>query len=195
MKITNVKTYHMRGVQRNWTFVKIETDQRLYGWGEGTLEGLEHTVEQAIHALANRYLLENQLADIIQPDVSHCFGISELHRIAAAAETYYIRLAPHNPNGPISTAAAVQVCAAIPNFAILETIDSPPWHQKVQKEPLKFANGYIELPTAPGLGVDLDEEVIRARPYTPRQDISSSYADGSPVESVIGNRPPREDAK
>ena len=58
MKITDVKIYHMRGgVRRNWTFVKMETDQGLYGWGEGTLEGLEHAVEQAIHALANRYLI------------------------------------------------------------------------------------------------------------------------------------------
>ncbi|GAF78918.1 unnamed protein product [marine sediment metagenome] len=388
MKITDVKTYHMRGVRRNWTFVKMETDQGLYGWGEGTLEGLEHTVEQAIHALANRcligqdptnierhwqvmyrhgfwrggpvlgsavaaldqalwdvtgkaygvpvykllggpvrdrvrvythanspgeikhsieesgftafkctawyrsenveerqivprfkeqiaayrdlvgpdidimydnhglsrpsqaiammraveeynlyffeeptqpdnldnlarvrhaanvktpiatgerlyhrwdyrYLLENQLADIIQPDISHCFGISELNRIAAAAETYYIRIAPHNPNGPICTAAAVQVCAAIPNFAILETIDSPPWHKKVQKEPLKFVNGYIELPTTPGLGVDLDEEVIKSRPYVapPKRALHNYYSDGSPVEGVIGRRAPREDVK
>ncbi len=54
MKITNVKTYHMRGIGRNWTFVKIETDQGIYGWGEGTLERLEHAVEQEIHIMGNR---------------------------------------------------------------------------------------------------------------------------------------------
>ena len=128
-----------------------------------------------------RYLLENQLADIIQPDVCHCFGISELCRIAAAAETYSIRLAPHNPNGPVSTAASVQVCAATPNFAILESIQSEPWHDRVQTEKLEFASGYMELPTRPGLGVDLDEEVIASRPYKPLQAVRHYYRDGSPL--------------
>lgn len=379
MKVTEVKTFHMRGVARNWLFAKVETDEGVYGWGEGTLEGYEHAVEQAIHVLADRYLvgrdptrieyhwqvmyrhgfwrggpvlgsavaaidhalwdiagkicgvpvykllggpvrdrvrvythanspeeirhsiddlgftafkctgwyagqdidereivpefkeriagyrelvgpdvdilydnhglsqpsqaiamlraveeyglyffeeptqpdnlqnlarvraaanvktpiatgerlyhrwdyrylLENQLADIIQPDICHCFGISELRRIAAAAETYYINIAPHNPNGPICTAASVHVCAAVPNFAILESIQSPPWHERVQKEPLRFVNGYIELPTTPGLGVDLDEEVITSRPYEGQEYPGFYYQDGSPTMGIPGGR-------
>ena len=57
--------------------------------------------------------------------------------------------------------------AASPNFAILETIQSAPWRDIVQKEPRQFTNGYLELPTTSGLGVDLDEEVIAGRPYDP----------------------------
>ena len=372
MKITDVKTFHMHGVLRNWTFVKVMTDEGLYGWGEGTLENQEFAVEQAILALADRHLmgmdptriehhwqvmyrhgfwrggpvlgsavsaidqalwditgkaygvpvykllggavrdrvrvythansseeiahavddlgftafkctgwftrkdvnerkvvkesvdritgfrdsvgpdidimydnsglsspgqaiqmmravepcelyffeepcqpdnlenlrmvrqqagvatpiatgerlyhrwdyrqlLENQLADIIQADVCHCFGISELRRIASTAETYDIRIAPHNPNGPVATAASVHVCAASPNFAILETIQSSPWHDRVQKEPMQFSNGYIELPTTPGLGVDLDEEIIAGRPYALMQAERQCHHDGTPL--------------
>ena len=139
------------------------------------------TGERLYHRWDYRYVLEHQLADIIQPDVCHCFGISELHRIATAAETYYIRIAPHNPNGPIATAASVHVCAAAPNFAMLETIQSSPWHEDVQKTPLRFNEGYIELPTEPGLGVDLDEDIMKGRPYDPIQFDSRFYSDGSPV--------------
>jgi len=139
------------------------------------------TGERLYHRWDYRYVLENQLADIVQADVCHCFGISELRRIAAAAETHYIRLAPHNPNGPIATAASVHVCAAVPNFAILESIQSEPWHDEVQKEPLVFSNGYIELPTSPGLGVDLDEDVMASRPYEPLASEPHGYLDGSPL--------------
>ena len=64
MKITGIKTYHMRGVQRNWTFVRMETDEGIHGWGEGTLEGQEYAVEQAMHTLTNRYLIGQDPTDI-----------------------------------------------------------------------------------------------------------------------------------
>jgi galactonate dehydratase len=139
------------------------------------------TGERLYHRWDYRYLVENQLADIVQPDVCHCFGISELRRIAAIAETYYIRIAPHNPNGPVSTAASLHVCAASPNFAILESIESAPWTDRVQTESLKFSSGYLELPTKPGLGVDLDEEVIASRPYDPPEAERYRYRDGAPL--------------
>ncbi len=370
MKITRFNTYIMRGIARNWLFVKIETDEGLHGWGEGTLEGQEKTVEQAIHMLAPRLvgqdptaiekhwqvlyrhgfwrggvvlnsaisaidqalwdiagkalgvpvykllggpvrdrirayshandpegakklvkmgftgikaggwytneniderlipqklrekvqaireavgpdvdimidnhgrsrpsvavrqimavedlgllffeepvppdnldalalvrqagfetdlatgerlftrwgfkdLLERQLVDVIQPDICHGGGISELRRIAAMAEVYYVQVAPHNPNGPISTAASVHLAAAIPNFLILEHALSEPWHNKVQVEPLKLVNGYFELPTKPGLGVELDEEVIASRPYESRPYGGAYYYDGAPAD-------------
>ncbi len=112
-----------------------------------------------------RQLIELQLADIIQPDVIHCGGLSEIRRISAMAETYYILVAPHNPYGPIATAASLQVCATIPNFSILEYLDSSPWFEKVQKEPIKLVSGHFELSSRPGLGVELDEAVIMSRPY------------------------------
>ncbi|MFW6195445.1 MAG: galactonate dehydratase [Chloroflexota bacterium] len=113
-----------------------------------------------------RDLLHRRLVDVVQPDICHAGGISELRRIAAMAEMEHIKFAPHNPQGPISTAASVQLCAAAPNFLILETARDMPWHDRVQRDPLVIEDGYFQLPTAPGLGVDLDEDVIASRPYT-----------------------------
>lgn len=112
-------------------------------------------------------LLQRRLVDVIQPDICHGGGISELRRIASHAEMEYIKVAPHNPNGPVACAASLHLCAAIPNFHILETARDMPWHDKVQKVPLKIKDGYFELPTAPGLGIDLDEAVIKSRPFKP----------------------------
>jgi galactonate dehydratase len=112
-------------------------------------------------------LLQRRLVDVIQPDICHAGGISELRRISTHAEMEYIKVAPHNPNGPVACAASVQLCAAIPNFLILETARDMPWHDKVQKTPLKIKDGYFELPTTPGLGIDLDEAVIKSRPFEP----------------------------
>ena len=123
-------------------------------------------------------LIEKQIVDIIQPDVCHCGGISELRRIAAAAETYYIQVGPHNPNGPIATAASIQLAAAMPNFAVLEYAQPVTLHKDVQVGPLKFKDGYFELPTTPGLGLDLDEDVIMRNPYKQRPYNSIFYPDG-----------------
>ena len=125
-----------------------------------------------------RHLIEKQIVDIIQPDVCHCGGISELRRIAAAAETYYIRVAPHNPNGPVATAASIHLAAAMPNFAVLEYAQPVTTHKNVQCKPLKFSEGYFELPTEPGLGIDLNEEVIKQHPFKERPYNSVFYPDG-----------------
>ena len=81
---------------------------------------------------------------------------------------YYILLAPHNPKGPVATAASVHVCAAIPNFLILEHVYPNQLFYKVQVEPIEICDGYYCLPTAPGLGVDLNEEVIANNPFKDR---------------------------
>ena len=134
-----------------------------------------------------RTLLEKQLVSVIQPDLCHAGGISEVRRIAAAAETYAIQVAPHNPYGPVSTAACLHLCAAIPNFLILEYLwTNEPWRSRVQLgEPQRAEAGYLKLPTAPGLGIDLDEELIASRPYEAvdlsayrRYDADGAVADG-----------------
>ena len=134
-----------------------------------------------------RTLLEKQLVSVIQPDLCHAGGISEVRRIAAAAETYAIQVAPHNPYGPVSTAACLHLCAAIPNFLILEYLwTNEPWRCRVQLgEPQRAEAGYLKLPTAPGLGIDLDEELIASRPYEAvdlsayrRYDADGAVADG-----------------
>ncbi len=125
-----------------------------------------------------KQLIEQQLVDIIQPDVCHCGGISELRRIAAAAETYYIRVAPHNPNGPVATAASIQLAAAIPNFDVLEYAIPDPEYMKVVKNPPVQKEGYFVIPDAPGLGIDLDEEAMQAFPYKPKSYDGVFYEDG-----------------
>ncbi len=126
-----------------------------------------------------RELIEKQLVDVIQPDICHAGGILELKKIAAMAEAYYIKVAPHNPNGPVATAASLHLAASIPNFLILETAYAEPYRSQVQKHGLTIKDGWIDLPTAPGVGVELDEDVIRAHPYAVRDYAPMYYPDGS----------------
>jgi len=135
-----------------------------------------------------RPLLERNAAAIIQSDVCHAGGISELRRIAILAEAYGIKIAPHNPNGPISTAAAAHVAAVSPNFLILEVPRFEPgrlayadWALGVVKNPLKPENGYVQLTDRPGLGIELDEDIIAQHPYNPEERAAPrlSFEDGS----------------
>jgi len=104
-----------------------------------------------------REVLEKQAAAIVQPDLCHAGGIGEVRKIANMAETYYAAVAPHNPLGPISLAACLQVDACIPNFLCQEQITLG---EGYLKQPFVQTNGYVELPTAPGLGIELDEEAL-----------------------------------
>lgn len=109
-----------------------------------------------------RDLVEQQAADIISPDLAKAGGLSEGRRIADLADTYYIPVAPHNICGPIGTIAASHVCAAIPNFHVLEFhhLDNEIWNSLTAERDL-IRQGRIQLPQTPGLGVQLDEEVAR----------------------------------
>ncbi len=134
-----------------------------------------------------RTLIEKQLVSVIQPDLCHAGGISEVRRIASAADTYNIRVAPHNPYGPVSTAACLHLCAAIPNFLILEYVwTNEPWRSRIQKgDPIRNENGYLPLPDRPGLGIDLDEDLIGSRPFE-AQDVSAYQrfdADGAVADA------------
>ncbi len=123
------------------------------------------TGERAFTRWGYRELIEDQLVDVIQPDVCHDGGIKETLRIAAMAETYNVVVAPHNPNGPVATAASVHVAASIPNFLILEYAQSPTRDACQAGGVLKAVDGRIELPTKPGLGIELDEEYLARHPY------------------------------
>jgi galactonate dehydratase len=109
-------------------------------------------------------LLERRLVDVIQPDLCHAGGISECKKIAALAEAYYVQVAPHSPQGPVSTAAAAHLALAIPNFLILEYVRSAPYRDRVLKDPWQVAGGHMVVPDRPGLGVDLDEDALAASP-------------------------------
>jgi len=105
-------------------------------------------------------LLKKQAAQVIQLDVGQCGGILESKKIASIAEAHYAMIAPHMYCGPIAAAAAIQVDTCSPNFLIQE-YNVNDLHQQIFKEPIKFENGYITPPTSPGLGVDLDEAVVK----------------------------------
>ncbi|HLG51546.1 MAG TPA: galactonate dehydratase [Chloroflexota bacterium] len=127
-----------------------------------------------------RPLLEQRLVDVIQPDLCHAGGITECKKIAAMAEAYYIQVAPHSPQGPVSTAAAAHLAMAIPNFQILEYVHSQPWRDRVLKEPWPVKAGHLVVPERPGLGVELDEDAIAASPPRPvGVPRGAWFADGS----------------
>ncbi len=104
-----------------------------------------------------RELLEKRAASIVQPDLCHAGGIHEVHIIAGMAEAHYAAVAPHNPLGPISLAACVQLAASIPNFLIQEHTTLG---EGYLKQPFTFKDGFIDLPTGPGLGIELDEDAL-----------------------------------
>jgi len=131
-------------------------------------------------------VLESHAADIIQPDPCHAGGLSEVRRIAAMAEAYFVRVAPHNPLGPVSTAACIQIDACTPNFLIQEVAlydrFGADWVKDFVEEPIKIERGYAEIPDKPGLGVELNLDAIREHPYTP-VDLPRIYKeDGSITE-------------
>ena len=113
-----------------------------------------------------RKLFDSRASDYIQPDISHAGGISELKKIAAEAETRYIPFAPHNPSGPIANAATLQLAATCPNFCILEIMyQDVDWRKDVTNENLRYEDGYMYIPDAPGLGIEIDEEACLQHPY------------------------------
>ena len=130
-----------------------------------------------------RQLLEKQAVSVVQPDLCHCGGIFEARKIAAMADLYYASVAPHNPLGPISLAACLQLDTCIPNFLVQEHPGNPDGADLgigYLKQPFVLKDGYIDVPTAPGLGIELDEAALQEKIYdgkwtTPRQ----YYEDGS----------------
>jgi galactonate dehydratase len=106
--------------------------------------------------------------DIIQPDLSHAGGILECRKIAAMAEAYDVAVAPHCPLGPVALAACLQLAACTPNVAIQEmslgihyNVGADLFTYCKQKEQLTPQDGFLAIPTGPGLGVDIDEDVVR----------------------------------
>jgi galactonate dehydratase len=129
-----------------------------------------------------RKVLETHAADIIQPDPVFAGGIWECRKIAAMAEPYYVSYANHYAGqSPVALAVNVQLDTCIPNLAMQEL----PWglyvrDQELVKEPLLVEDGYIKVPTKPGLGVELNDEAIAKRPPEARSmERSAAYDDGT----------------
>lgn len=125
------------------------------------------TGERMCTRLGARQLLERSGAAILQPDVIHIGGILEAKKLASMAHAYYIPIAPHCASGPALTAANIHVDASTPNFLIQEfMLSDKPLYDEILKEPFFFQQeGFFELPSRPGLGVDFDEVALTKRPY------------------------------
>src|SRR5579871_6570325 len=101
-----------------------------------------------------REILEKKAAIVLQPDLCHAGGITEVRLIAGMAEAFYASIAPHNPLGPISLASGMQMAASIPNFLCQEQVSLGEGYLKT---PFTLNQGYLDLPTGPGLGIELDD--------------------------------------
>lgn len=140
------------------------------------------TGERLISIHAFRELFEKRAASVIQPDITHCGGLTEVRRIAAMAEAYRVSVAPHNPQGPVSTAASIEFGFSAPSYIICESVHSDvPWRQDVVQEGFSVEKeGRIVRPnTRPGLGIEINEEEVRKHPFQQEILQRSFYRDGS----------------
>ena len=127
-------------------------------------------------------LMRRDAAQYVRPDVCAVGGITTAKKICAAAEASDVLVIPHNPLGPVSTAACLQICACIPNLGIQELPDFclNGSEDAMVKEPLRFENGYMVIPEAPGIGVELAENAAELYPAKGRGSNAAKRAfDGS----------------
>ncbi|WP_136440108.1 mandelate racemase/muconate lactonizing enzyme family protein [Pacificoceanicola onchidii] len=121
---------------------------------------------------------------ILQPALGRAGGIWECRKLAALAESFNAEMAPHLYAGPIEWAANIQLATAIPNLLIAETIETD-FHDDLIKGSIRVEEGFVPAPQAPGLGIDVDEALARAHPYTgsglhlEMQDAPCNYAEGN----------------
>ena len=117
-----------------------------------------------------REVFERRAADILNPDVCNCGGILELREIGAMAEAYHVAVAPHNYNSTtVGLAATLHASAGMPNFLIIEYfVNFEEVGREIARQTIEAEDGYITLPETPGLGIDLDEAALKARPFRER---------------------------
>ena len=124
-------------------------------------------------------VLQKGAAQDLKLDVGLQGGFSQCRKSAALAEAYHAIVSPHNARGPVLTAAHVQLCAAIPNFLVLEYRPDP--KDDILLQPLKVERGYIKVPDSPGIGVEFNEEAAAKYPYVPGEIRTAAREDGSVV--------------
>ncbi len=139
-------------------------------------------------------VLRSGAATILQPALGRAGGIWEMKKVAAMAEFYNAQMAPHLYAGPVEWAANIHLAASIPNLLLAETIDTS-FHNALIKNTIQIENGFIIPPETPGLGIDVDEDLARANPYTgtglhlEMQEAPCDYANGN---AFTGGAPPQE---
>ena len=129
-------------------------------------------------------LLKRGAVQYVRPDVCMAGGLTHSKKIAALAEAHQVGVVPHNPLGPISTAACVQLAACIPNFAIQEYPlgEGEPPKSEMVKQPLTLENGFLLVPDGPGIGIELAENAAERLPYKPRRVQTRLHLDGSVID-------------
>ena len=130
------------------------------------------------------YMAASKVA-YIRPDMCVAGGITAGKKIAALAESRQIYVIPHNPLGPVSTAACLQLDACIPNFEIQEYPVDDHGHCRLDQEmktPFEIENGYINIPDGPGLGIELIDDIDKVYPFTGRYGKFVRHEDGSIVD-------------
>jgi len=140
------------------------------------------TGERLVTSHSFRDLLEKRAASVLQPDITHCGGLTEARRIAALAETYRVSLAPHNPQGPVSTAASLELGFATPSYIICESVHADvPWRTDVVQEGFTVeTKGRIVRPSErPGLGIEINEKEVKKHPFQQEVLQRIFHADGS----------------
>lgn len=131
-----------------------------------------------------RRLCELQACHVLQPDINHCGGLREARRIADLGETYFMGVAPHNPNGPIANAAALHFALSTPNFLIQEDmLGDVPWRFEVVETAMERQDGYWMPLETPGLGIEVNEREAARHPFA-QEDLQqiTFLEDGSVAE-------------
>lgn len=140
---------------------------------------------ERIHTIHEfQMLLSRNAVQYIRPDVCMAGGLTHTKKIAALAESQYVGVIPHNPLGPVSTAACLQLAACIPNFTIQEYPlgEREPPKSEIVKTPLQVEDGFLIIPDRPGIGIELDEDALQRFPERPREVETRLHVDGSVVD-------------
>ncbi|KZX93786.1 MULTISPECIES: mandelate racemase/muconate lactonizing enzyme family protein [unclassified Sulfitobacter] len=140
-------------------------------------------------------ILRAGAASILQPALGRAGGIWEMKKVAAMAEVYNAQMAPHLYAGPVEWAANIHFAVSIPNLLMAETIETP-FHDQLIRGCIRVEDGFVTAPTAPGLGIDVDEDLARAHAYTGNelhlqmQEDPCNYVEGN---TFAGGAPPLEE--
>ena len=129
-------------------------------------------------------LLRRGAVQYVRPDVCMVGGLTHAKKIAAVAEAHYVGVVPHNPLSPVSTAACLQLAACIPNFALQEypTGEHEPPKSEIVKSALRVEDGFLIVPDAPGIGVELADDAQEKHPPRPREVRTRLHVDGSVID-------------
>jgi galactonate dehydratase len=129
-------------------------------------------------------LLARRAVQYVRPDVCMCGGLTGAKKIAALAEAHHVGVVPHNPLGPVSTAACLQLAACIPNFALQEYPlgENVPPKSEMVTSVLQREGGYLLISDKPGIGIELAPDAAERFPYRPRQVLTRLHEDGSVVD-------------